>query len=323
MNKQALNSFILSLVATFSVTSYSYTGNADTSQPSIDDARSKQLVLGAITDNPTKYFRRLHPLSVYLKTQLAPHGIENVSILLAPDLATMQTYIDEGKIDIFSESIFSGIQLEGVDIELLRWKGGLNSYRPMLISHKSNDIDTIGDLVGKTVAFEDAKSTSAYLVPMLYLLEHGYSVQQKTDIHQESSPAYINYLFAAQAYTTSEQNLAIWSSRQLVDVAAIANKDWASEKKFPLHIRQELKVIHEFDPIPRAITVFRSDMPKELKNLVLDILVDAHEDSRSFEAMRSYQKTSRFSRLTNQELATIELLKAKYTELLADRELAE
>lgn len=46
----------------------------------------------------------------------------------------------------------------------------------------------------------------------------------------------------------------------------------------------------------------------------------ANEDSRKLEAMKSDQKTSQFSKLTNQELATIALLKAKYTELFEGME---
>lgn len=37
------------------------------------------------------------------------------------------------------------------------------------------------------------------------------------------------HILNKQAYTISEQNLAIWYSRNILDADAITNKDWASD----------------------------------------------------------------------------------------------
>lgn len=273
------------------------------------------LTLGAITSNPKKYFDRLHPLSQYLESKLDGSGIEQVSILLAPDLPTMQTYLNNGQVDVISESILTAIKLDNVDMSLLRWKSGMREYRPLLISHKDSGIESIHDLVGESIAFEDPKSTSAYLIPMLYFTEHGFDMLEKENIHQGNLPGHINYLFATEAYSTSEQNLAIWSSRQLVGVAAIANKDWVNIKKFPKHIRDDLHIIHEFEPIPRALTLLRSDLDSDVKQRLTQILIEAKDDPASFEALRAFKKTSQFSLLSTQERQMIEHIQHQYEAL--------
>ncbi|MDR9826534.1 PhnD/SsuA/transferrin family substrate-binding protein [Vibrio sp. FNV 38] len=103
----------------------------------------------------------------------------------------------------------------------------------------------------------------------------------------------------------------------LVDVAAISNKDWINPRKFPTHIRDELKIVHQLAPIPRAVTLFRQNINPIVKSQLVKALTNAHNDPNSFEALRAFKKTSQFTRLTEDEIQMIRDIKSQYHSILA------
>lgn len=272
----------------------------------------KTFVLGAISNKPLKSFERLKPLSLYLEKELKVIGIEKVKIKIVKTRQEMQNFLDEKKIDMFSETLLTAIQLNNVDYDILRWKKGVPNYKTLIITQANTPIYQLEDLIGKTIALEDKQSTSSYLIPMLTLLDKGLPPHKKKNLRAKNTEKKVNYVFANQPYSATKQNLSIWSEQRLVDAAAIADNDWHNEKKFPTQLKQQLRIIYQSEPIPRSLMIVRNSLPKKTKQSLYKILTTAHNTSDSELALQAFQKTKKFTLLNKEMILFIEQTKTTY-----------
>lgn len=274
--------------------------DANTSLP------KETLVIGSISTKPSKAFKRLNSLSLYLKVRLSEHGIRQVKIKVARDVKQMQAYIDAGEVDIFSETMLTAVKIKNIDIDLLRWKKGVDRYQTLLITHMDSDIQTINDLVGKSIALEDEGSTSGYFIPMLAITKFTDQIIKKDNVQQENIANKVNYIFSTRAYATSIDNLAIWAHRSIVDAAAISNIDWNNKRKFPEKIKRDLRIFDQSVEIPRSLTMYRSTLDAGLKRAITLALLDAHNDVQGKIALKEFAKTKKFTLLNDQEKKSID-----------------
>ena len=96
-----------------------------------------------------------------------------------------------GEVDLISETPFSAFFLAahgGGEIILREWKKGKASYYTVFIARKDSGIDSLADLRGKMIVFEDPGSTSAFLVPFIILREQGFEMVELAS-PRETPPA--------------------------------------------------------------------------------------------------------------------------------------
>jgi phosphonate transport system substrate-binding protein len=272
------------------------------------------LVLGSISTKPSKSFKQLIPLSYYLQAQLSDAGISSVKIKVAKNVEQMQAYINAGEVDVLSETMLTAVKLENIDIELLRWKKGVAQYRTLLITQKDSDIYAINDLVGKSIALEDSGSTSGYLIPMLEMTKFTDQIIEKDNIQQTNIPSKINYIFSSKAYSTTQDNLTIWTHRSIVDAVAISDLDWADKGKFPEHLKRDLRVFHRSDPIPRSLIFYRSSLDSNLKLALTEAFKNAHNDTKGKEALQIFAETKKVTLITTQERKNIDNAREGYNQ---------
>lgn len=143
-------------------------------------------------------------------------------------------------------------------------------YRSLLITSASNeDINTIEDIKGCTIAFVDPDSTSGNLVPSSEIITAFASENLDMDkLHTNGS------FFEAASYSGSHQAGLQAVVRGDVDVVPISNQILASEIANGNVKESDIKIIHESGTIPAEAMVISADVSDETKELLVKFLVE-------------------------------------------------
>jgi len=269
----------------------------------MDERIKNTLVLGKITKNPKKHYKKLKKMVDYAVMNMKDLGILEGKVLLAKDLEQMTQYLAEGKVDWFSESVYPACSIKdkGVaEIVLKRWKKGYSEYHTVYFTRKDSGINSISKLLSKTIVFEDPDSTSAFFEPAYCLISKGYKFVKLDSKEDKPPPDKIGYIFSGQ-----EINSSMWVLKNIVDIGVLSNNDW--DKKGNLHnkIKRELKIIYTTRSLPRGIELFRTKLDPILKERLKDILLKAHLIPEGKMALNAYQKTEKFEILNQDDLKLI------------------
>ncbi len=254
--------------------------------------RESILVLGKISQDPRKHFRYLEPMVDYAASQLADVGIREGRVLMAKDWQQMVGYLKDGSVDWVTETMFVAAILQehaGGKLLARKAKKGAVEYHSIFIARRESEIQSLEDLAGKTVAFEDPGSTTAFFLPAVALLERGLKLRQLTDPTVAPAPDEVGFVFAG-----AEINISAWVHRGIVDAGAYSNLDWEKPDHNPLPQRAGLQIFHRTDPVPRAFELVRGDLAPPVRERLRQLLLEAHDDPSAQHALREYQETTRF-----------------------------
>ena len=129
-------------------------------------------------------------------------------------------------------------------------KAGRTFYYSQIVTHKDTGIKTVNDLKGKTFAFVDPSSTSGHLFPKAGLMKLGFNTDKD---------------FGRVIFSGSHDSSAIAVQNKKVDAAAIADRILDAAVSKGLVKREDLVEVWKSDPIPESPTVWRKDLPADLK----------------------------------------------------------
>lgn len=250
------------------------------------------LVLGRISDNPGAHYEQLKPLLDYVLPRMRGVGITEGRILMARDVRQMASYLRRGRVDWVTETAGTAMQLERLaDARplVLTERGGVSRYRSVFFARKDSGIDSLKDLCGRSIAFQNLASTSAYFMPAAELLDDGLPMQILLSPMDEPGPGAIGYVFAR-----SELNISTWVHKRLVDAGVMSNLDWDNPQRMPPAYRRDMKVIHETMDYPRAIEMVRGDLSPAVRARLREVLVEASGDPDARDALLQFFKTTRF-----------------------------
>jgi len=132
-------------------------------------------------------------------------------------------------------------------------KAGRTSYYSQVITHKDTGIKTVADLKGKTFAFVDPSSTSGHLFPKAGLMKMGFNTDKD---------------FSRVIFSGSHDSNAVAVQNRKIDAAAIADRILDAAISKGLAKREDIVVVWKSDPIPESPTVWRKDLPADLKKRV-------------------------------------------------------
>jgi len=275
------------------------TAFADTGHQPADP--EKVFRLAKVTSNPLKQHQRLQPMADLLAEKMQ---LKKGDTLFAKNILAMQEKLESGDVDLFTGSAYEAAALieSGVGEALaLKFKEGTSEYKSIIVVHEDSNIETIGQLNGKLIAFEDPDSTSAFRVPFIELKNAGLKLAESR--YKPADHKVVHYRFSG-----SEQNSSALLYRRTVDAIALSNLDWTRNENVPDFQRNQFKIIHSSPPIPRAIEVIRSSLDKDTKARLQEILLNLHKDKKASRVMRSYHKTTEFSPVSNETLTYLEKL---------------
>jgi phosphonate transport system substrate-binding protein len=132
-------------------------------------------------------------------------------------------------------------------------KAGRTFYHSQIIAHKDSGIRKVSDLKGRTFAFVDPSSTSGHLFPKAGLAKAGFDADKD---------------FGRVIFSGSHDSSAIAVQNRKIDAAAIADRILDAAVAKGLARREDLVEVWKSDPIPESPTVWRKDLPADLKKRV-------------------------------------------------------
>jgi len=267
-----------------------------------NDALSKKtLVIGKVSDNPKKHYRYLKPMVDYIVKNMGDLGVEEGRVLMARNNRQMINYLRQGKVDWVTETPFSAVEFQdkaGAEIFLRKWKKGVPQYHTVFFTRKDSGINKLEDLTGKTIAFEDPGSSSAFYIPAAVLIDKGLKLTQLATTRESPSDDMLGYVFSGE-----EVNTSVWVYKGLVSAGAFNNLDWDKNDHLPESYKTDLKIIHTTKSFPRAIELVNNKLADVYKKRLKKLLLNAHNDPEAKTVLRSYQKTLKFDEIDAEGMA--------------------
>jgi phosphonate transport system substrate-binding protein len=111
--------------------------------------RHRTIIVGRVTDDPKRHYPALEKIADYLTKRLGDAGIVAGRVVIAKDVDRMTRLLEDGKVDILSETPFSAIQFaDRVGAELLahEWKKGVAFYRTVFYTRREGGVTSLADL---------------------------------------------------------------------------------------------------------------------------------------------------------------------------------
>lgn len=253
---------------------------------------SNVLVIGRISDDPKAHYEQLKPLLDYVVPRMANVGIREGRILMARDAQQMNSYLRRGRVDWVTETAGTAMLLQkgsGARPLLLTERDGVSRYRTVFFARRDSGIRSLADLRGRSVAFQNPLSTSAYYVPASELIGAGLTLEILLSPMDRPASGSVGYLFAR-----SELNIATWVHKRLVDVGVMSNLDWQNPQRVPLAFRRDFILIRETPEYPRALEMVRGSLDPKVEARLRQVLIEAANDPDAREALLRFFKTTRF-----------------------------
>lgn len=247
------------------------------------------LVLGRISDDPAAHYDQLKPMLDYVVERMADVGIREGRILMARDARQMESYLRRGRVDWVTETSAGAMALEaraGANAMLLTERGGVGAYHTVFFARRDSGIESLGDLHGRSLAFQNPSSTSAYYVPAMEMIALDMPMEILLSPFDRAAEGSVGYLFAR-----SEFNISSWVHKGLVDAGAFSNVDF---QNMPESYRRDLVGFHASVDYPRALELVRGDLDPAVAGRLRDVLANAANDPAASEALQRFFGTTRF-----------------------------
>ena len=260
----------------------------------------KTLSLGLVSEIHRKEIEEHFGDFVRYVTRKLSSGSEiEGKVVTAPTPFELAKLLEQRKVDFYMESAYPTYVINFVHgngkLLLRRWKGGMADYYSVVFTNRNSGIKRLEDLKGKTIVFEDAGSTSGYLLPKLLLLRRGLKLTEKRGVNANDQPTDTGYLFA---YT--QEKLVDWVLTQQVAAGAFSNDDLGAldEKK-----KADIAVLAQTERLPRHLVSVRSDLAPALAGRLETILLSMHEDTEGRRILQKTDNTTKFDMLPGGEAA--------------------
>jgi phosphonate transport system substrate-binding protein len=265
-------------------------------------ADGRVLVFGRAQDDAVRAIRDRQEFVDYMAKKLAPVGISGGKILVVDNLHLLTQAIKENKVDIFHDSPVPTMVLarQTGAIPLLRqWKYGEAEYESVILARKSSGIETLNDLEGKVLGFDEPHSTSAHVVPRMLLTEKKLKLVHLTSTGG-AKPKAVGYVFGSDG---SAVNLLITGR---LDAATTSLREFNELRP---EIRDSLRIVGKTMSVPRQLIGVRKDLEPQLVKALREVLVNMDRDPEGQQVLRRQQKSTKIDEIpvaAMQQLKTIE-----------------
>jgi phosphonate transport system substrate-binding protein len=259
--------------------------------PAVEEeaALSGKIVIGEISDDPSRKIPLFQPLVDYLAVRLDDQGISVGEVKVAPDMDTMIQWLEEGEVDIYFDSPYPAMVVgdaSGAQPFLRRWKDGVEEYNTVIFTQADEDLTSLEDLQGQIIGFEEDFSTSGYFLPLAYLLEAGLTPVEKRTATASVAEDEVGYFFTGEVDATIQMVLS-------GEIAAGA-LDSEGYLEIPGETRAELVVLLETEKVARHVGLASPQMDPELLDAVTSVLLNMDEDEEGQSILETFEETSQF-----------------------------
>lgn len=220
-------------------------------------------------------------------------------VMVAPTPFELVKLLEQRRVDFYMESVYPTYTINyvhGVGKTLLRrWKGGLAEYQSLIFTQRDSGIRRLDDLRGKTMVFEDAGSTSGYLMAKFFLQRRGFKLAEKREFDANAPAADIFYFFAGSQLRLLD---AVLTKRAAA--GAFSNDDYAKLRDME---KAQIDVLAQTERFPRHLVSVRSDLAPGMASRLEEILLAMHENEAGRKILERTDQTTKFDRLPGGEAA--------------------
>lgn len=249
-------------------------------------AEERLLVFGRVQENPVRAIRDRQGFVDYIAKKLAPLGITGGRILVVDKVGQLARAIREGKVDLFHDSVVPTMVLSrwSGSIPILRqWKYEEADYYSVILVRKDSGINTLNDLKGKVIAFDEPHSTSAHILPRMLLTEKKLKLVQVV-APGGAEPDAVGFIHS------SDDNAPHLLVLGKVDAAATSHREFQVLRP---EIRDGLKIIARTRSVPRQIISVRKDLDPKMVKALREILINMDKDPEGQASLKGQQRTTK------------------------------
>ena len=249
-------------------------------------AEERFLVFGRVHDDPVTAIKYRQGFVDYIAKKLAPLGITGGRVLVVEKMHLLARAIKEGKVDLFHDSVVPTMVLSkwSGSIPILRqWKFGEAEYFSVILVKKDSSIDTLTDLKGKVIAFDEPHSTSAHILPRMLLAE------KKLKLLQVISPGGTKPNMVGFVHNHDGESLHLLVTGR-VDAAATSYREL---KGLRPEIQDGLRVIASTRSVPRLLISVRKDLDPKIVAALREISINMDKDPEGQAALKGQQSTTK------------------------------
>lgn len=249
-------------------------------------ADGKVLVFGRVHDDPVRSIRDRQEFVDYIAKKLAPLGIVAGRIMVVEKINLLAQALKERKVDLFHDSVVPTLVLSksAGSVPILRqWKYAEAEYEGVIVVKKGGGIDTLADLKGKVIAFEEPHSTSASILPRMLLEEKKLKLMQIKP-GGTVKPNAIGYVYGTDG---SSPNVLITGR------ADAATTSYREIERLKPEIRETLKIIGKTITVPRQLIAVRKDLEPGIVKELKEILTNMDKDPEGLGVLKRQQNTTK------------------------------
>lgn len=252
-------------------------------------AAADVLVLGSVNDDIRRHMERFAPLAAYLEEVLAEDGVTDVQISILPDSGSMVEALAKGEVDLYFDSPLVAAhvaRLAGAEPFLRRWKDGVAEYHAMFVVRTDSPFQTLEDLQGATIGFQEPDSTSGFMLPAAMLKRAGLDLRDVSGDAAGPTDAEVGYVF-----TSHDRNTVAWLARGRIDAGATDPRglEWLDQAR-----PGAFRVLARSIDVPRQVVIRRSGLDAVLADRISFVLQDMANSPEGIEIMTLFNDTTRF-----------------------------
>jgi phosphonate transport system substrate-binding protein len=222
------------------------------------DANPDMLKVALLPDeNASELIKRNQPLKEYLQRELG----KEIQLIVTTDYSSMIEAMRFGRIDLAYFGPLSYVLARSkADIEPLAAmvSDGKPTYRSVVIANVNANVNSLGDIKAKKVAFGDRASTSSHLIPKTMMAEAGL-------VHDRDYQ---------QHFVGTHDAVAVNVANGNAEVGGLSEVIWKTLLERKLVDAGRVKVIAYSKEYPQYPWTMRSDLAPELKNKIRSTFVN-------------------------------------------------
>lgn len=254
--------------------------------------------IGKFSTDPKTEIPSLEPMANHLAELMQQFGIEDGHAQVFVNIEQVRQSIRNGDLDMITCGIYEAARLvrsgDATPIAV-KWMRELPEYSSLIVVSRDSGVEDISDLVGKSLGFEDAQSSSAFFIPYQTIIDSGLPLVESTNLEQTADNIYYQF-------TGSTQSSLTLLIQKKIDAIAISDLNWLQPNYITEQQRENFRVIWMSKPIPYALELVQSAMPENQRIYLTDQLMRMHLDPGATDTLSSYHNATRFSPLQLDDL---------------------
>ena len=158
----------------------SFEGDTDEPIPELAlEEYDEVFAIGTVSSDPAKMIKRYQPTADYIAENLSGEKKYKGKVIITQTIEDMEDLLLNQEIDLYYDSPFGVVYLTeetGATVIAKRWKEYSESYNSVAFVKQDSEIQSMKELLGKTIVFQSPESTTGYMLPMTKILSEGYRI---------------------------------------------------------------------------------------------------------------------------------------------------